>query len=120
MQLGSSAFANDATIPRRFTCDGEDLSPPLDWTGAPERPTAWSCDDPDAPGGDTRRPMTLRPTVRDLRKALPATPTGKASGRLSTTFTDRVTAVPAHLAASRSPGIISLQYEVLSSGTISP
>ena len=53
MQLGSSAFANDATIPRRFTCDGEDLSPPLDWTGTPAETHSLVllCDDPDAPAG---------------------------------------------------------------------
>jgi Raf kinase inhibitor-like YbhB/YbcL family protein len=53
MQLGSSAFANDATIPRRFTCDGEDLSPPLDWIGTPAETHSLVllCDDPDAPAG---------------------------------------------------------------------
>ena len=35
MQLRSSVIVDGATIPQRFTCDGEDLSPPLDWTGAP-------------------------------------------------------------------------------------
>ncbi|MEH2471130.1 Raf kinase inhibitor-like YbhB/YbcL family protein [Nitrobacteraceae bacterium AZCC 2161] len=53
MQLSSSAFANDARIPRRFTCDGEDLSPPLGWTGAPAQARSFVllCDDPDAPVG---------------------------------------------------------------------
>ena len=53
MKLSSSGFINGATVPRRFTCDGEDLSPPLAWSSAP--PAARSfvllCDDPDAPGG---------------------------------------------------------------------
>jgi Raf kinase inhibitor-like YbhB/YbcL family protein len=53
MQLSSSAFSNGSVIPRRFTCDGEELSPPLDWEAAP--PTTCSfvllCDDPDAPAG---------------------------------------------------------------------
>ena len=49
MQLGSSALANDATIPRRFTCDGEDLSPPLDWTDTPAETHSLVllCDDPE-------------------------------------------------------------------------
>lgn len=53
MQLSSSSFPTGATIPRRFTCDGEDLSPPLDWSGAPTgtRSFALLCDDPDAPAG---------------------------------------------------------------------
>ncbi len=53
MQLSSSAFPSGSTIPRRFTCDGEDLSPALDWTSAPAttRSFVLLCDDPDAPAG---------------------------------------------------------------------
>jgi hypothetical protein len=53
MQLSSSSFANGTTIPRRFTCDGEDRSPPLSWTGAPIGTHSFVllCDDPDAPAG---------------------------------------------------------------------
>ena len=53
MRLTSSAFSDGATIPRRYTCDGEDLSPPLDWDAAsPEtRGFVILCDDPDAPVG---------------------------------------------------------------------
>jgi hypothetical protein len=54
MQLSSSAFPGGAVIPRRFTCDGEDLSPPLEWHAAPPatRSFVLLCDDPDAPGGN--------------------------------------------------------------------
>ena len=53
MRLDSSAFSDGAAIPRRFTCDGEDQSPPLAWSGAPAetRGFALLCDDPDAPAG---------------------------------------------------------------------
>ncbi len=53
MKLSSSAFADGAAIPRRFTCDGEDISPPLQWSNAPEgtRSLILLCDDPDAPAG---------------------------------------------------------------------
>jgi len=35
MRLSSSAFSEGSEIPRRYTCDGEDLSPPLDWSDSP-------------------------------------------------------------------------------------
>jgi Raf kinase inhibitor-like YbhB/YbcL family protein len=52
-ELTSTAFENGQPIPRRYTCEGEDLSPPLMWSGAPEdaHSLALACDDPDAPGG---------------------------------------------------------------------
>lgn len=53
MQLSSNAFSRGSAIPRRFTCDGEDLSPPLDWQAAPAMTASFVllCDDPDAPAG---------------------------------------------------------------------
>lgn len=53
MQLRSAAFPDGSAIPRRYTCDGEDLSPPLQWNEPPEdtRSFALLCDDPDAPSG---------------------------------------------------------------------
>ncbi|MFQ5346281.1 MAG: YbhB/YbcL family Raf kinase inhibitor-like protein [Rhodothalassiaceae bacterium] len=54
--LGSSAFANFGEIPRRYTCQGDDVSPPLAWSGVPQgtRSLALIVDDPDAP--DPRAP----------------------------------------------------------------
>ena len=53
MLLSSNAFADGSVIPRRFTCDGEDLSPPLEWSGTPAEAKSFVllCDDPDAPAG---------------------------------------------------------------------
>ena len=51
--LQSSAFDHEGPIPRRHSCEGEDLSPPLSWSGLPEgtRSLALVVDDPDAPAG---------------------------------------------------------------------
>ena len=53
MRLRSSAFSDGSAIPRRFTCDGENISPPLDWSDVPAatRSFVLLCDDPDAPAG---------------------------------------------------------------------
>ena len=49
----STAFAEGEMIPRHHTCDGRDVSPPLQWSGIPEgaQSIALICDDPDAPMG---------------------------------------------------------------------
>ncbi len=51
MRLTSPAFEHSGSIPARFTCDGEDLSPPLEWSDLPPgtRTLALLVDDPDAP-----------------------------------------------------------------------
>lgn len=51
--LTSPAFAEGKTIPRSHTCEGQDASPPLAWTGAPvgAKGLALTVTDPDAPGG---------------------------------------------------------------------
>lgn len=53
MRLESPAFAHGDLIPSRYTCDGEDLSPPLVWEDVPEGTSALALvlDDPDAPAG---------------------------------------------------------------------
>jgi Raf kinase inhibitor-like YbhB/YbcL family protein len=51
LSLTSTAFAAGETIPRKHTGEGEDVSPRLEWQGAPDgtRELALICDDPDAP-----------------------------------------------------------------------
>ncbi|MBI2295403.1 MAG: YbhB/YbcL family Raf kinase inhibitor-like protein [Betaproteobacteria bacterium] len=51
LTLTSSAFAHNGPIPRRFTCQGEDVSVPLAWSGAPAGTKSFVLivDDPDAP-----------------------------------------------------------------------
>lgn len=53
LEVFSPAFSSGATIPVRYTCNGEDLSPPLAWSNVPAtaKSLALICEDPDAPGG---------------------------------------------------------------------
>ena len=53
IKLTSSAFKEGEAIPRQYTCDGIDISPPLEWTGVPKsaKTIALIADDPDAPSG---------------------------------------------------------------------
>lgn len=53
MILESAAFGDGDHIPRRFTCDGTDVSPPLSWREAPADAATFALvmDDPDAPAG---------------------------------------------------------------------
>lgn len=51
--LTSSAFEDGQPIPVKYTADGEDVSPPLAWSGVPAdaKSLVLICDDPDAPSG---------------------------------------------------------------------
>ena len=50
--LTSTAFTDGSAIPSRHTCDGDDVSPEISWSGAPEGTAAFALvmDDPDANG----------------------------------------------------------------------
>lgn len=51
--FSSPAFAQGAAIPAKYTCEGQDVSPPLEWNGARATTKSFALivDDPDAPGG---------------------------------------------------------------------
>lgn len=53
MRLTSTVFEDNGIIPVRYTCDGENISPPFAWSELPKgtRGFALFCDDPDAPSG---------------------------------------------------------------------
>ena len=51
--ITSTVFTEGGMIPQDYTCDGEDISPPLTWSSVPDgtKSLALICDDPDAPMG---------------------------------------------------------------------
>lgn len=53
MEIKSSAFKEGGLIPGKYTCDGIDVSPPLEWSSVPDGTETFAliCDDPDAPVG---------------------------------------------------------------------
>ena len=53
IKITSSAFEEGGMIPAKYTCDGADVSPPLQWDAVPQgsKSIALICDDPDAPMG---------------------------------------------------------------------
>ncbi|MBI3397759.1 MAG: YbhB/YbcL family Raf kinase inhibitor-like protein [Deltaproteobacteria bacterium] len=53
MQLKSTVFEDNGLIPKKYTCDGSDVSPPLTWSKPPvgTKSIVLICDDPDAPMG---------------------------------------------------------------------
>lgn len=53
IKLISAAFTEGQPIPRQYTCDGMNVSPPLEWSEVPKnaKTLAIICDDPDAPSG---------------------------------------------------------------------
>jgi Raf kinase inhibitor-like YbhB/YbcL family protein len=53
IQMTSPVFKEGETIPEKYTCEGDDLSPPLAWSQLPEqtKSVALVCEDPDAPRG---------------------------------------------------------------------
>lgn len=53
MKIQSSVFGNNQPVPRKYTCEGEDVSPPLSFSDVPKeaKSIAVVVDDPDAPGG---------------------------------------------------------------------
>lgn len=89
LTLQSKAFRRGGEIPRKFTCQGDDVSPPLSWSGVPQgtKSLALIVDDPDAP--DPARPkrvwvhwivFNLPPSVSELPEAVKRLPAPARSG----------------------------------------
>jgi hypothetical protein len=76
-ELTSTAFEQGEPIPEKYSCDGEDISPPLAWGDPPAgtQSLALVMDDPDAPGGtwDHWILFNISPNLRELQENLPIT-----------------------------------------------
>jgi Raf kinase inhibitor-like YbhB/YbcL family protein len=74
--ITSSAFKEGALIPKKHTCDAEDISPDLKWSGVPQgaKSLALICDDPDAPVGTWVHWVlfNLPPGVSELAAGVPS------------------------------------------------
>ena len=92
MSLTSPAFEPMQAIPRRFTCEGEDISPRLEWTGVPDgtRSLALIVHDPDVPSPDAPKRIwvhwvlyNLPPDLAHLDEAMTAArqPAGSLDGK---------------------------------------
>ena len=89
LEIRSTAFEHEGDIPVKYTCEAEDVSPPLSWSGVPAkaRSLALIVDDPDAP--DPAAPkMTwvhwvlynLPPDSAGLPEAVDTLPAGAGEG----------------------------------------
>lgn len=76
--LTSTAFSQGGEIPARYTCKGQDLSPPLSWSDVPEgtKSLVLICDDPDAPRGTFVHWVVynIPPSASRLPEGIPAEP----------------------------------------------
>jgi hypothetical protein len=94
IELTSTAFREGETIPKQYTGDGKDVSPPLRWTDPPEgtRGFALICDDPDAPRGTWVHWVlfNLPADRRELAEAVPAQETLPGGARQGNTDFGRV------------------------------
>lgn len=94
MKLSSSAFVEGGLIPKTYTCDGVDISPPLSWSDVPAgaKSLALICDDPDAPVGTWVHwvAFNLPPTVTGLPEGLRAEKQLPAGGVQGTNSWKRV------------------------------
>jgi Raf kinase inhibitor-like YbhB/YbcL family protein len=78
LTLGSPAFSQQGSIPSRYTCEGEDVSPPLSWSGVPEGTQSFTLivDDPDAPDPKAPRMTWVHWVLYNLPATARALPEG--------------------------------------------
>jgi hypothetical protein len=73
LELNSAAFTHGSAIPTRHTCEGDDVSPALDWSGAPAGTKSFALivDDPDAPDPAAPRMTYVHWVLYDIPADVP-------------------------------------------------
>ena len=84
MTITSTAFAANASIPKGYTCEGDDVSPPLAWSGVPAaaKSLALIVDDPDAPDPAAPRMTWVHWVLYNLPVASGGLPEAVSAARL--------------------------------------
>lgn len=82
--LTSPSFTHKGEIPTRFTCEGEDISPPLEWSGVPSgtESLALIVDDPDAPDPAAPRRTWVHWVIYNVPPDTQQLPENASVGRL--------------------------------------
>lgn len=87
MEIKSSAFQENAFIPKKYTCDEKDISPPLQWKNSPKNTQSFVLimDDPDAPSGnwDHWLLFNIPADVVQLSENISTLPAGTLEGKNS-------------------------------------
>ena len=90
MTITSAAFAENGSIPKRYTCEGKNVSPPLSWSGVPAgtKSLVLIVDDPDAPDPAAPRVVwvhwllyNLPANSNGLPESVQSLPAGTLEGR---------------------------------------
>ena len=84
LAIRSPAFAHQGSIPRRHTCDSEDVSPALEWSGAPggTKSLVLIVDDPDAPDPKAPKRVYVHWVLYNLPPSASGLPEGVSARQL--------------------------------------
>ena len=85
LTLTSSAFVHQGEIPATYTCVGQDVSPPLAWTGVPQgtKSLVLIVDDPDAPDPKAPKMTWVHWVVYNIPPTMTSIQEGAAAGDLA-------------------------------------
>ncbi|HEX7977042.1 MAG TPA: YbhB/YbcL family Raf kinase inhibitor-like protein [Gemmatimonadaceae bacterium] len=84
LTLTSSAFSEGAAIPTKYTCDGDETSPPLAWSGVPDTALSLALivDDPDAPDPAAPKQRFVHWVLYNIPPDARGLPEGASGGKL--------------------------------------